>query len=44
MVVIVVNCPAVVDAVTIIPSLVLMVVARMPSMLPPSTGASIDNN
>jgi hypothetical protein len=44
MAVIVLNCPAAVDAATIIPSLALMGVAKTPLLPPPSAAASIGND
>jgi hypothetical protein len=44
MVVIVVNCAAVVSTAATIPSLPSMAAAKMPLPLPPATAASINNN
>jgi hypothetical protein len=42
--VVVLNCPAAVDAANIIPSLTLMVAAKTPLPPPPSAAASIGND
>jgi hypothetical protein len=44
MVVVVINCAAADDAATTFTSLALMVAAKTPSPLPPSTAASINND
>jgi hypothetical protein len=44
MVIVVVNCAVAVDTAATIPSLTLMVVAKMPSLPPPSTAAPINDN
>jgi hypothetical protein len=44
MAVIVLNCPAAVDAAAVIPSLVSTAAAKTPSPLPPSAATSIGND